>query len=864
MMLWRRWWSPFVILSATLLSGSVVSATQPGSPYPVLTHRPVQSVSNKLAAPVASQVISSKATPSKQAAAARVVASKASPAAVTAAQLNSKGPVIKPPTKIAPPRQVVDQRRLWTLLRRGELASYDRLLRWYKRALGWHPPNRMVNARIVRQIDLLLARKDTSGLIKLVHDRPRWFSCARTNQVWQTAELLGRAGGRDAALALYQRLIPSCSPASVRLATLSRSQSVLDGQAVDQLAAVELAKGRRDAKADAGFTLWRHDRAMSRLATLDPASDEAAKIANEEAPITIQRQEPGNAERIGWVYFNAGKLDLAKKWFDQAVEWQPVRAEARYGLALTAYQQQRYEDAAQLVSQYPLSGSTRSHKLLKEIALKRASDAYQHEEYDDAVLQLGRATRHGAATSQVAGMQGWSQFKLGRYQDAVDSFNDAYQDQPSLDNAKAYTLAQSKAGQWDTLKDESVSDDSVLAAAASGQWAQFYADRGMYLAAKNVVKNKEQGLPTPLAQSLEHIDTTSLVAGSMYSFKSGDSGTSRLTSQHDWVGAEWVEGGWYTDVRYDAINVNSGGSLSSFTQLGHASLPQGAGVAGSSASLQTLSFEHGIESEQSWSVGLAATQGGAESSSLEGSLHFKQLLDSGSFAVDLHRESVKDSLLSWRGLKDTDNQGQVWGGVTRNGVKAIWIAPLSDGWSMQTSARADILLGDNVHTNSDVGVQWGAGYDLKPAGYQYLSFGPQVLLESYHRDSSQFSWGDGGYYSPYFHVMAGPSVSWLSDDGRQFQWRGSLSTGLSHDSQSSGRYDGVAFQAQLSAAWAVHPHWQINGLAAALSTPGNSRQWQAGLNVRYLFEARHTVVSRDLPQMADSVHTASYSPSVYQ
>ena len=144
------------------------------------------------------------------------------------------------------------------------------------------------------------------------------------------------------------------------------------------------------------------------------------------------------------------------------------------------------------------------------------------------------------------------------------------------------------------------------------------------------------------------------------------------------------------------------------------------------------------------------------------------------------------------------------------------------------------------------------------------------MLWHYAKDLSDYSLGQGGYYSPQRSVSGGIASQFLTLEGNGRQWSGNLELGWNSSSESASSCLPVAFGAadrsavncgyagsrdsgmyshlQLGVVQRVGTRWQIGALGDLNVTPGRDRQYAAMLFVRYLFSDRDAVFSRDLPK----------------
>ncbi len=110
------------------------------------------------------------------------------------------------------------------------------------------------------------------------------------------------------------------------------------------------------------------------------------------------------------------------------------------------------------------------------------------------------------------------------------------------------------------------------------------------------------------------------------------------------------------------------------------------------------------------------------------------------------RRSVTDSLLSYAGQRDPLT-GQSWGGVTRNRGH-VQLEGTVGTVSYYAGAGGDVLVGDNVKSNTEV--EAGAGFSLPvwTTDTQEVRVGTDLVYFAFDRNLDNFTFGSGGYFSP--------------------------------------------------------------------------------------------------------------------
>lgn len=114
------------------------------------------------------------------------------------------------------------------------------------------------------------------------------------------------------------------------------------------------------------------------------------------------------------------------------------------------------------------------------------------------------------------------------------------------------------------------------------------------------------------------------------------------------------------------------------------------------------------------------------------------------------RRSLTDSLLSYVGLKD-QYSGKTWGQVTKNGGDVQLSYDDGDA-GFYVGAGGYSYLGNNVESNTSFNAN--AGVYLRPYHdeYQTLQTGLSMSYMDFSKNLSQFTFGQGGYFSPQNYV----------------------------------------------------------------------------------------------------------------
>ena len=137
----------------------------------------------------------------------------------------------------------------------------------------------------------------------------------------------------------------------------------------------------------------------------------------------------------------------------------------------------------------------------------------------------------------------------------------------------------------------------------------------------------------------------------------------------------------------------------------------------------------------------------------------------GPFTVTAERDSVKDSQLSYAGLRDPagdklGNLGQIWGGVVANqGQLQFSRGDAQSGYYF--SAGGQYLTGYNVRSNTRVDGTAGAYWHVYTAPeFGELTVGANFFAMHYANNQNAFTHGMGGYFSPQGYFLGNVPFSW--------------------------------------------------------------------------------------------------------
>jgi tetratricopeptide (TPR) repeat protein len=242
----------------------------------------------------------------------------------------------------------------------------------------------------------------------------------------------------------------------------------------------------------------------------------------------------------------------------------------------------------------------------------------------------------------------------------------------------------------------------------------------------------------------------------------------------------------------------------------------------------------------------------------------------GPFTFTFNRDSVKDTQLSYSGLRDPAtisafNPGNVWGGVMADAGNAQYArGDLSSGFYL--GAGGQYLTGFHVMQNRRYDATAGAYWRIAALPeYGNLNVGANFFAMHYSTNLQAYTYGMGGYFSPQSYFLANVPITWTGHYLTRWHYTvlGSfgiqafsenaeplapLDIGIETNTFNNAKLAAITsvgpnYDVRAQVAYAIHDHWFVGGFAGA----NNSRNYtnvNAGFSVRYLFRSQPSTVAR--------------------
>lgn len=356
-----------------------------------------------------------------------------------------------------------------------------------------------------------------------------------------------------------------------------------------------------------------------------------------------------------------------------------------------------------------------------------------------------------------------------------------------------------------------------------------------------------------LQEQLDSIDAqlSSNIGGNVYGrSRSGTSGLDQVSLVGTQIeGSVALSSSTRMTARLTPIGIDAGALSATDAKL-FGTGPIYGGQARGSDSETGLGFTLGVSSTNFGAM-LGVSPLGFTESSLIGQLNLHP--EGSPVGFSLFRESVTDSVLSFAGATDPQT-GQSWGGVFRNGV-GVNFGTGSQDTNIFGSLKLAYLNGTHVQNNTQVEGNFGADWSVFERENNHINVGVNVLSMFYAHDSSHFTLGQGGYFSPSYYVRPAVTMKWSGlaadrlgysvqgfmgwqayqrDSSPYFPEDSNLQAAAGNPYFASSNESGVGYGLKLNLGYAITRKLTMGGFLSTDNSQGYS-DMAAGLQLKYWF-----------------------------
>ena len=428
---------------------------------------------------------------------------------------------------------------------------------------------------------------------------------------------------------------------------------------------------------------------------------------------------------------------------------------------------------------------------------------------------------------------------------------------PSANNSLAVNPNQQLASKQFTANSVPMIQDSTVPLPASS----------VMVASVNPVSNKTvyyQGAIPSDSQRLVMADlneikqerSANITLGTQIRNRSGNAGTSQLSDIETPLEISLPAGNGKAIVQVTPVFLNAG----SFTPITYGSNP--AAINNVLSQVQTTASGVGLSvgyKTKGVAIDVGTTPVGFTYSNFTGGIKLDGPIDEAktlSYSVNLSSRPVTDSLLSFSGIKNTAT-GNQWGGVMASGGR-LGLSKDLGGYGLYGSAGFYAVDGHNVASNTRREFGAGTYINIFKRPDSELTTGLNYTNLSYQQNLFNFTYGQGGYFSPQqYNALTIPIVWSASSEKLSYQLRAAV--GYQGYSQNSSSYfptnsalqsasgnpmypsqisTGAAYNLAAGSEYQVAPKLFLGATAQTDNTAtGSWHQWGAGIYLRYSFDS---------------------------
>ena len=760
-----------------------------------------------------------------------------------------------------------EELRLWQWLRMGRYSDMDRKIQEL-RALypRWTPPRKMTQllaeGKGRKRLQQAVELQNWDQIISLANSSPEFFTCGQYYNRWQLADAYHAKGDHASVVKVYSDLMEDCRSGKVRIQTFERSQTHLSYEELKSLLNREEARKKyRLSKTELGK--MRAQLARSEVLIASRNGDDNAVIAAipDLQSQVIREKNAGYALIFGWSLFRQEKTDEAAIWFERAYQWEPSR-ESVQGLANMYSFQGRLDDAEKL-ARADLSDPL-MREMLGEILAQRGRDAFDAEDYPTTIQYLDESAQYTPRNLNDEAVYGWASYHLGNFDAASAAFEKAYQDdpQPAIAEGLYYSLQESDESRLEDVAEEFEGPLKSMVDARAGEKAF---DSRLYHVAYS-----ESPAKYPM---LKGVNSSALLGGMMFHFRSGESGMSQLDTQK--VPILTAEIDIYRHLfELEVANVTlSNGQLKESALVGNYTNP-GSPYAFEPttevANAPELMLRYRYEGTLSpyAEIGMTPSNGPVDPR-MQGKLGASFGMKRGSLNFEFFSLPVKESILSYTGIHDPYD-GIAWGGVNKNGFSALAFLTLNERFSTSVNIKSATYEGELVETNEMLEFSLAAKRHWYVEGWDEISAGPAFTFQRFDKNLSKYTLGHGGYFSPQQLFKFGGAASATTEEFHNYIAGAKLDLGYQQHEEDcaplrpqfsaacapeypSASASGVYLGLQLASMVQADPHAQLGGGFFYSMSP-EFNEFGFMLAFRLTLEPRNGTMAMDLPKWISRVH----------
>jgi tetratricopeptide (TPR) repeat protein len=651
-------------------------------------------------------------------------------------------------------------------------------------------------------------------------------------------------------------------PPDLRLGVVSRLSTLLASDAAVDLIHQEKPRFRgAEPRYLAEFKQLEILALKRQLGSLPPSAASERRAAAETI-LTLAPHDRDALTVLAWSEFEQHNFRQSSTLFEQLLQQEPHNRDYALGLGYSRFELGNIEGALEPLERNEIPDDDKTLRLRSLVYKARARKAYDNRDWHGAAENLEAALRIEPQDADAKELLAWPRFKQQRTQEALAIMEEVYaQKQDSATGGGLLNIYQSTgdiARSWHLARQMAADQDPQSRQKA----ADFFFSRGAPVSAAQVDDDDQRCYTGAGALRIE--------ATAYHKYKSGDDGTSKLSESAFPVTLAYptpLGNTW--SVSLTPKYLSSGNAPDTpFAGRYYRFLngkPQSNDLEDS-----LLVWQPDVEFEREGSVNIVAHMGTSPiGGAVDPTPTLALRLSTARWYADLHRSTVKDSILSYTGLEDPYSAGK-WGRVTRNGISAGTTWNLFEDYWISTALGYNFYSGKQLWNNDSYHFDAAFGRNFDHAGDE-LTVGLFFSGQHYRRNSDFYTFGHGGYYSPELLTIVGPflryrsalcrtywfdvqgSAGWLHqklDDSPVYPLFDGDTTGFTpagaNDALSdySGDTDNkLGLSAKIQGMKLIGDQFAAGGFAG-INNHSDSTRWQVGVALQFFFESQNAFWER--------------------
>jgi len=565
---------------------------------------------------------------------------------------------------------------------------------------------------------------------------------------------------------------------------------------------------------------------------------------------------PEERSAMAWSWFHEGDRSRAARIFEDLYREHPD-AGAAEGLVASAIELEDTARVERVAGEVGGPVETELEGLRRSMQLREAGRLFDRGDFQGSIRAYESAASLGPLQRGERMGLAWAYYEAFQLENAVDTFEQLYREQPDQESAEGFYLSAIELGDEARVRRVARQTEGPLNGLLRERDAVRLHGTGMQLMAYRLAPES-----FPELRDIDGGDVSIAVGGR---WKSGERGLSRLRT----VEAPVLQARVYPwtlhelGARVSWTTLDSG-ELRPGQLVG--SLPRDGSRAFRFTPTTSVDFSpdgeiwyqyHGLLSPY---LHLRLPASDVFSSRLSGRGGLVVHHEAGWIRGSFFSNPVEESILSFVGMIDPYT-GQPWGRVSDTGLEFALLQLIDEGrYSAYGNVRAGVLQGEDVQRNEHLRAGGAVGWNPETTGFEFFSIGPAFQFDTYRHNQNFFTRGHGGYFSPDQLFQFLGQIDFLTLRGREWIVRGNVAAGRQFNKTADAPWFPLApdgrihegstgqnwiYQGWLEGAYLLSPRWTAGMTLHHRKTP-TFRYSGGHVFLRFLFGRRAGLFESDL------------------